>query len=116
PDLEVRGGQLEASVLGLEQDVRQDRQRSVRDRPAHDRQTASEVLLHDRELHVSFTPRAFVTGHPQRSTAARPPRSETEHISPSSGEASPPIGPRISWVSSPYLLTPSSPSSWCGRC
>ena len=48
PDLEVRRGQLQAAVLGLEQDVRQDRERAVRDGAAHDRQAASEVLLHDR--------------------------------------------------------------------
>ena len=47
PDLEVRRGQLQAGVLGLEQDVREDRQRPVGDGPADDRQAAREVLLHD---------------------------------------------------------------------
>ena len=57
PDLEVRGGQLQAAVLGLEQDVRQNRQGApVRDGPADDRQAAREVLLHDRKLHVGLTP------------------------------------------------------------
>ena len=57
PDLEVRRGQLEAGVLGLEQDVGQDRQRApVGDGAADDRQAARQVLLHDREFHVGFTP------------------------------------------------------------
>ena len=53
PDLEVRGRQLEAGILGLEQDVGQDRQRApARDGPADDGQAARQVLLHDREFHV----------------------------------------------------------------
>ena len=52
PDLQVRGGELEAGVLGLEEDVRQDREgASGGDRPARDGQAAGEVLLHDRQLH-----------------------------------------------------------------
>ena len=53
PDLEVGRGQLEAGVLGLEQDVGQDRQRApVGHGATDDRQAARQVLLHDREFHV----------------------------------------------------------------
>ena len=59
PDLEVGRGQAEAAVLGLEEDVGEDGQgASIGDRPAHDREAAGQVLLHDRELHVRSTPRA----------------------------------------------------------
>ena len=57
PDLEIGGGQLEAAVLGSEQDVVQDRKRAPgRDGAADDLETAGQVLLHDREFHVGFTP------------------------------------------------------------
>ena len=57
PDLEVGRRQLEAGVLGLEQDVGEDRQRApVGHGPTDDRQAARQVLLHDREFHVGFTP------------------------------------------------------------
>ena len=50
-------GQAEAAVLGLEEDVGEHGQRaSGGDRSAHDGQAASQVLLHDRELHVRSTP------------------------------------------------------------
>ena len=52
-DLEVGRGQLEAGVLGPEEDVCQHGQgASAGDRPGHDRQAARQVLLHDREFHV----------------------------------------------------------------
>ena len=57
PDLEIGRGQLETGVLGLEQDVGEDRQRApVGHGPADDRQAARQVLLHDRKFHVGFTP------------------------------------------------------------
>ena len=57
PDLEVRRGQLEAGVLGLEQDVGQHGQGAAAgDGPRDDREAASEVLLHDREFHVGLSP------------------------------------------------------------
>ena len=62
-DLEVGGGQLQAGVLGPEQDVGQDGQRAAgRHGAADDRQAAREVLLHDRELHVGLTPWDSTTG------------------------------------------------------
>jgi hypothetical protein len=58
PDLQVRGGQLEPGIFRLEQDVGQDRQGApVGHGATDDRQTAREVLLHDREFHVGLTPR-----------------------------------------------------------
>ena len=57
PDLEVRRRQLEAGVLGPDEDVGEDRQRApARHRAADDRQAAGEVLLHDRDVHERFTP------------------------------------------------------------
>ena len=105
PDLEVGGGQLEPGVLGLEQDVGQDRQGApARDGATDDGQAARQVLLHDREFHVGFTPlvgcgSAADRGRGSRSGAGR------SRAGVASGR----------WVSSLYLLTPSSPSSWCGR-
>jgi hypothetical protein len=66
PDLEVGGGQLEAAVLGSEEDVVQDRQGApCRDGAADDLETSSQVLLHDREFHFGFTPlRSRVAGGP----------------------------------------------------
>ena len=59
PDLEVRRRQLEPGVLGLQEDVGQDGQgAAARDGAADDGQAAGQVLLHDRESHVGFTPRA----------------------------------------------------------
>ncbi len=56
-DLEVRRGQLEAGVLGPEKDIREHGQgASTGDRPGHHGQTARQVLLHDRELHVGLSP------------------------------------------------------------
>ncbi len=55
PDLEVGGGQLEPRVLGLDEDVAEDRQGAPGgDGPAHDREAAGEVLLHDRYVHVGL--------------------------------------------------------------
>ena len=108
PDLEVGRGQLEPGVLGLEQDVGQDRQGApVGHGATDDRQAARQVLLHDREFHVGLTPRcrgraadaARVGGAGRRRSVA--PRSRDRAVG--------------SWVSSLYLLTPSSPSSWCGH-
>ena len=60
-DLEVRGGQLQPGVLGLEQDVGQDRQGApARHGTADDGQAARQVLLHHRESHVGFTPKHVV--------------------------------------------------------
>ena len=57
PDLEVRRGQLEAGVLGPEQDVGQHGQGAAAgDRPRDDREAARQVLLHDREFHVGLSP------------------------------------------------------------
>ena len=57
-DLEVGGGQLDAAVLGPDQDVAQDGQAAARGYgPAHDREPAGEVLLHDRYVHGRVTPK-----------------------------------------------------------
>ena len=59
PDLEVRGRQLEPGVLRLQEHVGQDGQgAAARDGAADHGQAAGQVLLHDRESHVGFTPRA----------------------------------------------------------
>ena len=72
PDLEVRRGELEAGILGLEQDVGEDRQRApARDRPADDGQAARQVLLHDRESHVGFTPSRAFADDPRRDADRR---------------------------------------------
>ena len=56
-DLEVRGGQLEAGVLGPEEDVREHGQgASAGDRPGDHGEAARQVLLHDREFHVGLSP------------------------------------------------------------
>src|ERR1035437_3678178 len=55
--LEVRGGQLQAAILGSEEDVIQDRQCAPGGYgPGYNLETPSEVLLHDRQFHVEFTP------------------------------------------------------------
>ena len=57
PDLEVRGRQLEPGVLRLQEHVGQDGQgAAARDGAADHGQAAGQVLLHDRESHVGFTP------------------------------------------------------------
>ena len=103
PDLEVRRGEAEAAVLGLEEDVGEHGQRaSVGDRSTHDPEAARQVLLHDRELHVRSTPWA---GSIQDFTY--------EGCVAQGFPA--PAKPRHSvCVSSFILLGPSSPSSWCG--
>src|SRR5207247_10528819 len=53
PDLQVRRGELETGILGPDQDVGKDRERAASgDRPAGHSEAASEVLLHDGQLHV----------------------------------------------------------------
>ncbi len=52
-DLEVRRGQLEAGVLGPQEDVGEHGQGApAGDRPRDHREAAGQVLLHDREFHV----------------------------------------------------------------
>ena len=90
PDLEVGGGQLQPGVLGAEQHVGEDRQRAAAGNGSrHDPETASQVLLHHRELHVGLTPRGARPG-----------------------------APPAPWSSLDLfrILTPSSSPSWCGRC
>src|SRR6185369_4357775 len=56
-NLEVGRGQLQAGVLGSEQDVGQDGQRVARaDGTTDDLQAAGQVLLHERKLHVPGSP------------------------------------------------------------
>ena len=108
PDLEVRRGQLEAAVLGPDEDVAEDRQGAAgRDRPADDRQAAGQVLLHDRDVHGRFTPgrRSWSPAVRAASAAARPVRPL--------GPIDRSVDPR--WEIPPYLRTSSSPSCG-GRC
>ena len=105
PDLEVGGGQLEPGVLGLEQDVGQDRQGApVGDGATDDGQAARQVLLHDREFHVGHSTLVAQVGRACGCGIARLGCRTALGLGSPDG----------SWVSSLYLLTPSSPSSWCG--
>ena len=53
-DVEVRRGQLDAAVLGRDEDVRRDRQRAAqRDRPPDDAEAPRQVLLETRNFHCA---------------------------------------------------------------
>ena len=110
PDLEVRGSELQAAVLGPDEDVAEDRQGAPRrDRATHDRQAAGEVLLHDRDVHGRFTPgrRALVwRGFGGSAGCLWTPRPGLGHRPRGSVGGLP-----------PYLRTSSSPScgGWRGR-
>ena len=79
PDLEVGRRELEAGVLGPEEDVGEHGQGApAGDRPRHHREAAGQVLLHDREFHVGCLQHAVWAGVARAASVDRASRCDGE--------------------------------------